>query len=275
MRVRNHLLVGDDGNAVRFSASPNVSAGIDQKYIVIHYTAGTRSRSAENTFLDRSAKTSAHLIIDRDGAILQMVAFNRRAWHAGVSRWRGLDYLNSFAIGIELVNAGRLKKVGERWLTWIGQEIPVDDVMVATHKHETAPAGWQLYTEAQLMATIAVCQTLRQAYAGILDVIGHDDIAPTRKSDPGPAFPMDSVRSRAMGRGDDEMAVLHVTTARVNLRQGPGTSFELVQPSPLDIGTRLAVRARAASWCAVDVLDGAGDAIATGWVHGDYIKPVT
>lgn len=271
MKIVDHRLIGEDGTPMAFRASPNCAGAIDHKYIVIHYTAGVTARSAELTFANRAAKASAHLIIDRDGEILQMVPFNVRAWHAGVSRWRGLDGLNAYSIGIELVNAGRLKRASNRWLTWTGGVIAEEDAIEATHQHESAPAGWQLYPEAQLMAAIRACQAIMQAYPSTLDVVGHDDIAPGRKSDPGPAFPMDSFRSNVLGRADDNEMVRYRTTTRVNLRTGPGAAYDLVQPSPLLPGTLLNVRSRSASWCAVDVIDAGGQPSANGWVHGDYI----
>jgi len=84
---------------------------------------------------------------------------------------------------------------------------------------------------------------------------------------------MDSVRAAIMGRAGDEEPSHYVTTTRLNLREGPGTDFALVQPSPLMPGTLLAARASAASWVAVDVLDADHTPTANGWVHGDFIKP--
>jgi len=135
MQIIRHRLESDE-NPVRFNESPNRGGQLKQTYIVIHFTAGSTMGGAERTFANPTAKVSAHLIIDRDGSILQMVPFDRVAWHAGRSRWRGLDGLNGHSIGIELVNAGRLTAQGTRWLTWYGSEIPADQAIIATHKHE-------------------------------------------------------------------------------------------------------------------------------------------
>lgn len=221
MQVKNHILQGDDG-PMPFFASPNHGGKIDPRYIIIHYTAGLTADGATATFLDPAGKTSAHLVIDRDGAIVQMVPFNQRAWHAGVSRWHGIEGLNGHSIGIELVNAGRLTRAPGRWLTWTGRVVNDADVVEAVHQHEHMLAGWHMFSEVQILAAVDACQAIANAYPDILDIIGHDDIAPGRKSDPGPAFPMASFRARALGRADSKKPLLYRTTTRLNLRAGPG-----------------------------------------------------
>lgn len=100
-------------------------------------------------------EVSAHLFIRRDGMLIQFVPFNRRAWHAGKSSWCGRERCNDFSIGIELEGT--------------------DDVA---------------YTPVQYDALVAVLMALRAAYPALRDgaVTGHSDIAPGRKTDPGPAF---------------------------------------------------------------------------------------
>jgi N-acetylmuramoyl-L-alanine amidase len=181
--------------------------------------------------------------------------------------------LNRHAIGIELDNAGALARQAGRWRAWFGADFVEQEVLEATHRHETQSRGWHLFTEEQLEATALVARLLVDQY-GLKDVIGHDDIAPLRKQDPGPAFPIASVRGRAMGRQDDAFELFETVTA-LNIRAGPGTEFEKLPRSPLAAGTRLRVLAGQLSWCSVEILgpDGSGDL--TGWVHGDYIRPLT
>ena len=100
-------------------------------------------------------KVSAHLLIDREGGIIQFVSFNDRAWHAGVSSYKGLTNCNDFSIGIELVGS------------------------------DTTP-----YTNAQYESLIEVTQEIIKQYP-LIDknrILGHSDIAPSRKTDPGPYF---------------------------------------------------------------------------------------
>lgn len=200
MKISNHLLVGEDGEAVSFVKSPNYSADISPIYLIMHYTAGTTAEGAVSWFQNPDAKASAHLVIDRNGAIIQMVPFNRRAWHAGKSKWGNLDGMNQYSIGIELVNAGKLrKKSSGEWINWSNKVIPDEDVTLATHKGELSEAGWHEYTEAQIETAAKVGTLLHSAY-NFTDILGHDDVSPGRKVDPGPLFPLDSFRSKVLGR---------------------------------------------------------------------------
>lgn len=200
MRISNHLLVADQGDRVSFINSPNQSSGLAPLYLIMHYTAGPTLDGAVSWFQKTEAKASAHLVIDRDGAIVQMVPFNRRAWHAGKSKWGQLDGLNQYSIGIELVNAGKLRKnAAGQWVSWSNKVIPAVDVSLARHKDESTEAGWHEYPEAQIEAATNVAALLHARY-DFQDVLGHDDVSPGRKVDPGPLFPMNSFRSRVIGR---------------------------------------------------------------------------
>jgi AmpD protein len=109
----------------------------------------------------RELRVSAHLLIERDGALTQFVPFHRRAWHAGVSNFEGRNACNDFSIGIELEG---------------------------TDQHP--------YTVAQYAVLTAVARCLMQEYPGISirRIVGHADIAPGRKTDPGAAFDWDRFR---------------------------------------------------------------------------------
>ena len=159
--------------AAEFVASPNQDArphAADISLIVVHGISLPPSvfggEAIEQLFTNRldptahpyyatlgGLKVSAHALIRRDGRIIQYVPFHKRAWHAGRSRYRGREGCNDFSIGIELEGA--------------------DDVA---------------YEDRQYAALNALIAALRAAYPGLADIVGHCDIAPDRKTDPGPAF---------------------------------------------------------------------------------------
>ncbi|MGZ8524380.1 MAG: N-acetylmuramoyl-L-alanine amidase [Chitinophagaceae bacterium] len=270
MQIKKNLLLNTDGTQVNFKATPNKGGIYTPQYLVIHYTAVTTFESTLNHFQSPNAKASAHLLIGRRGEIAQFAPFNIVAFHAGKSQWKGLVGLNQFSIGIELVNAGRLIKSGNTWTCPVDlKKVPNTAVIMATHKNETIESAWQQYTKAQLEVAIEIAGLLVTTY-GLKDVVGHEDISPIRKSDPGPAFPMGSFRSRAMGRQDESLDEFF-TSAEVNIRSGPGTNFNtLTQAMPK--GTHVLVLKTEGTWSFVEVLDTVhGIMDLEGWVSSKFL----
>ncbi|EOW6511995.1 1,6-anhydro-N-acetylmuramyl-L-alanine amidase AmpD [Cronobacter malonaticus] len=134
--------------------------------------AGTLDSQAHPYFAGIAhLRVSAHCLIRRDGEIVQYVPFNKRAWHAGVSCYQGRERCNDFSIGIELEGT---------------------DV--------------QPYTDAQYRQLAAVTRTLISLYPAIKNhMTGHSDIAPERKTDPGPAFDWTRFRALVADPSDKEM----------------------------------------------------------------------
>jgi len=271
MKVVDHRLVADDGEAVPFQESPNVGGAVVPRYLVMHYTAGSGADASVRWLLQERSRASAHLVVGREGGITQLVPFDRVAWHAGVSRWEGIEGLNTHSLGIELSNAGRLEQKGQKWCAWFGTPFPPEEVMEATHRHEDHPCGWHVFPPAQIEAALEAAIALVEAY-GIEDVVGHDDIAPGRKADPGPAFPMGSFRARILGR-DADRAPRYETTTHLNIRRGPGTGHDRLEVAPLPPGTRVEILREDGRWRLVDVEDEVGgESDVQGWVHGGYLR---
>src|SRR5690606_689482 len=111
------------------------------------------------------------------------------------------------------------------------------------HRNEQAEAYWHAYTHTQVEVVLDIAKVLVRAYQ-LEDILGHDDIAPGRKSDPGPAFPMANVRAAVFGRSDGAHGRYRVTASLLNLREGPGREHRIL--------ARLARRA------AVDLLERRG-----------------
>jgi N-acetylmuramoyl-L-alanine amidase len=194
MRVDNFRLLLNN-TPVEFVKSPNVDDLLQETtFVIMHYTGGPSLASAVNWLAKPASKVSAHLVIGRNGDVVQLVPFNYCAWHAGVSQWKGYSGLNRFSIGIELDNAGMMKRSGTRWISSFGKLYSNAEVLAAAHKSSpNAIYGWQKYTKIQLKTATEVVAALVRAY-GIREILGHDDIAPKRKKDPGPAFPMEQFR---------------------------------------------------------------------------------
>ena len=187
MKIENHILVG-----AQFKQTPNIHGSkiAGPKFLIIHYSGSGDTAGTVDWLTKRGSNASAHIVIGRDGGVWQLASFDQRAWHCGESEWNGLKFLNGCSIGIEFVNQGPLTKDndGVFWSKW-RHRIPADEVIEATHKNEASPRYWQKFTPEQLAKGAEVARAILMAYP-IEEVLGHDDIAPGRKSDPGPAFPM-------------------------------------------------------------------------------------
>lgn len=137
--------------------------------LVLHYTGMPSAKEALDRLCDESAKVSAHYTIDEDGTIYAHVPEARRAWHAGIAYWAGANDINARSIGIELVNPG----------------------------HEF---GYRAFAEAQIAALITLCHGILMRYpipSG--RVLGHSDVAPARKDDPGELFPWAQLAKAGIG----------------------------------------------------------------------------
>jgi N-acetylmuramoyl-L-alanine amidase len=285
MKIINHRLHHDDGTPYAFRTVPGTGPVIKPRWLVMHYTADGGS-SALNWFASsaNTDRVSAHVVIARDGTITQCVPFNRKANHAGPSSWKGVKGLNSHSIGIEMVGFGYLGESGPGKWKGGGKSIPDSEVLVATHKFGKQKGGWTKYPQAQLDAALKLGKLLVQEY-GLLDVIGHDDIAPTRKVDPGPAFPMESFRAAALqqdaapvgGGGDTTPApggLTPIARFRVkptlNVRGGPGATNPTVAGSPLQPGTIVRCTEASDGWKRITA-EGVNVA---GWVSAQFLQPV-
>jgi len=139
--------------------SPNFDSrrlGLDM--LILHYTGMKNAGEALARLTSHESKVSAHYLIDEEGAVFRLVAEDKRAWHAGVSSWRGRADINSASIGIELVNPG----------------------------HEW---GYRNFPDKQMAALEELCRGILQRHRiPARHVLGHSDVAPGRKDDPGELF---------------------------------------------------------------------------------------
>lgn len=137
--------------------------------LVLHYTGMQSASAALQRMCDPAAEVSAHYMIDEDGAVHRLVSEDRRAWHAGVSSWAGDTDINDRSIGIELVNPG----------------------------HEF---GYRAFPDPQMAALEALAaEILARHPISSHRVVGHSDVAPLRKQDPGELFDWPRLAARGIG----------------------------------------------------------------------------
>ena len=208
--------------------------------IILHYTGMQSGEAAIERLCDPQAKVSAHYVVEEDGRIFRLAPEERRCWHAGVSTWRGQDQLNGVSIGIEIVNPG----------------------------HEW---GYRAFPEAQVQAVIDLVGDIRTRWTVPNDrIIGHSDVAPDRKEDPGELFPwkrlaeaghglwfepaMERIAALgpAIGPGEEGLGVVVLQAGLKRLGYG------LEQTGVYDEATKLTVTAFQRHW-RQDNIDGIAD----------------
>jgi len=140
--------------------------------LILHYTGMETGAAALERMRDTEAKVSAHYMVEEDGRIFQLVDEDRRAWHAGVSEWQGETNINSNSIGIEIVNGG--------------------------HDHPNKDGSLSPFPDVQIIAVIALCKDIESRHDK-LTLLGHSDIAPARKIDPGEHFPWYGLAAAGLG----------------------------------------------------------------------------
>ena len=153
------------------SFSPNYDSreGHAIDMLVLHYTGLPTGAEARARLLDRNSKVSAHYLVEEDGSIFCLVPEDRRAWHAGLSSWRGESNINQRSIGIEIVNPG----------------------------HEF---GYRPFPGAQMKMVAMLCRdVIARNKIAARNVVGHSDIAPSRKEDPGELFDWQTMAKLGIG----------------------------------------------------------------------------
>jgi N-acetylmuramoyl-L-alanine amidase len=158
--------------AIRERLSPNhdgrpVDEPVDM--LILHYTGMQTAQEAIERLCDPDARVSSHYVVDEDGSILRLVPEDRRAWHAGVSFWRGHSVLNGRSIGIEIVNPG----------------------------HEW---GYRAFPALQMAAVCDLCLAILSRHRiPARNVVAHSDVAPDRKEDPGERFDWEGLARNGVG----------------------------------------------------------------------------
>lgn len=154
------------------SPSPNFNdraGGAAPSVLVLHYTDLPDAEASRAWMCDPEKKVSAHYLVDLDGSVIQLVAEDKRAWHAGQSYWRGMTDLNTHSIGIEIQNTGH-------------------------------SLGYVPFPDRQIAGVIALCRDILTRHdIPARNILAHSDIAPARKQDPGHLFPWATLAAAGIG----------------------------------------------------------------------------
>ncbi|MBX9486890.1 N-acetylmuramoyl-L-alanine amidase [Yersinia enterocolitica] len=184
-RDNPHQLI-DRGEYKVDTSTPSIAQNERVRFLVLHYTA---TDDAESLRLLTQGDVSAHYlvkthpeILDGKPVVLQLVPESQRAWHAGVSYWQGRNSLNDTSIGIEIVNKGFTERMLRR--------------------------EWYPYNESQIELIERLTKDILERYnIDPTNVVAHSDIAPLRKSDPGPLFPWERLAEQGIGAWPDDATV--------------------------------------------------------------------
>jgi N-acetylmuramoyl-L-alanine amidase len=217
--------------------SPNFDARTaPPSLLVLHYTGMKTGAEALERLRDPQAKVSSHYVVEEDGRVFRLVPEARRAWHAGASHWRGRRDVNGDSIGVEIVNPG----------------------------HEW---GYRPFPEAQIAAVIELVADIRTRWEiEDRDIVGHADVAPARKTDPGELFPWKrlaeaghglwaqsgSAPGAPVGEGEEGAAVFALQAGFTRL------GYDLRPTGRFDADTAAVVRAFQRHW-RQDRVDGIAD----------------
>lgn len=188
------------------------------KFIVAHETAGRIEKgSSVKWFASKECKTSAHFCIERDGEVVQQVPLNRKAFHAGVSKWKGISGLNSCSIGIELVGPGKMDSNGK---AWFGKACdPSEIVFKPTPQH--GDGHWLPFTPAQIASLKLLCFAITEEFETCNEIVGHYEISPGRKVDPNPLLSLREIRKAALDPDPADAEAIEEAVAPVTAVAAP------------------------------------------------------
>ena len=165
------------------------------KFIIMHFTANCSGQESWRSFFNFLRPVSTHYLIDVDGKVTQMVPELKRAWHAGESSWHHHTSMNNVSIGIEIINPGFSKPDTDPctnnkklWNKNTGQKISGSENL------------WYAFTSEQIESLTKLCKSIMHRFKiPARNVLGHSDIAPGRKVDPGPLFPWQKLSEQGIG----------------------------------------------------------------------------
>lgn len=234
IEIRNHR-VYVDGKAVPFRQTPNTPRRmISVEGIIVHDTAGhLKGTDSVDWLCNPGAKASANVVVMRDGSIVQLAPLNMVTWHAGVSNYKGRTNCNAFTTGIEIVNPGRMVRYQSGYSNNTaephkGVKVSGDLDVSRVKTKEHGDGYWLAYTDAQIETVTELCRAIVAEY-GAHFIAAHYEIAPRRKVDVNPRFPLEELRrnvfsARAAGFVSDQRP--QDESGEGAIAAGPDAGFE-------------------------------------------------
>lgn len=276
----DHLLLTGANRQVKYLApyerNYNPKIDLEPRYIIIHFTTGTSIQSTIHWFQSPASGVSAHLLVGRNGRVVQFVPFNKLAFHSGTSTWEGATNLNRYAIGIEVDNAGYLRTTAKGFKRK-DKVIPEEQVRKRKHWKEPFERPWQTFPEDQLLVVQKIVQALKEKYPGIQEILGHDMVNLRNRLDPGPYYPLGELREVILG--DPQPAIKRYQTIQEchfyeNIDNSPPNPAHPVL-GELPVST-VRVREVHDVWSLVIVKTSPNGQLVNkeGWVLSSSIKPV-
>lgn len=260
----DHWLVTEDGRRFQIIEphrngytlrKPNDDPNESLRYIIMHFTTGLKMESTISHFKDENSKVSTHLLIGRDGRVVQFLPFDRIAHHCGDSYWEGDHFINQYSIGIELDNAGLVShKGGDKWVIR-NIEIPTDRIKREWHwkMHKTnLDKGWEIYSPEQLKVALKIVKALKDKYPGMDDILGHDDVNFKNRYDPGPLFPLKVFRRAIFDREEPDCRLYTFDLANTEIYE----NFNGSKPTIVKHGVKRETLATKSTVEVVDERDG-------------------
>lgn len=236
MKLVNHKIEG-----IPFRAAHYTGGVIVPTIVVLHDTAGRLEKGNSAAYLasKNAPKASVHFVLERDGTVEQQIPTNRRGNHAGASSYHGRNSCNEFAVGIEIVNPGRMTASNGHGRAWWGQDFDWRDYALQSIKTPQHGDGvWMPYTAEQLATLPRLLIALFAGIPSLTDITTHWYVSPGRKVDTNPLMPLDQIKAEVLGHDDPADAaalaaseaapiatMLKVTTAGsgLNMRRWPNT----------------------------------------------------
>lgn len=213
---------------VRFVRAHSSGGTVTPRQIVLHDTAGRLDKfSSVKWFASKECPTSAHFVVERDGTVTQMVETNRKAFHAGVSKWKGQTGLNSSSIGIEIVSPGIMDATGKAWFGPCCKPSEIEHKVTREH----GDGHWLPYTDAQIAAVKLLCTLIVEQYPDCNEILTHWEISPGRKIDTNPLFPLREVRKAVLDPEPEAAAAIEAAVAPPS----PPTKAAVVKEAAKDV----------------------------------------